>query len=177
MDPAYRDLGVGLASGENGTTCVLVFGLSLAEDFAENTAALADLPRVREEILARVNAARHARRLPPLRVDPMLQDAAQAHADDMIRRSYYGHDSPEGVGAYARARHAGYKGQTVAENIAEGQMSVAAVMEGWMGSPGHREHIVSPTLSEIGIGMAYGKNLRGYEIVWVQVFGTPPPPP
>jgi uncharacterized protein YkwD len=37
----------------------------------------------------------------------------------------------------------------------------------------HRDHIVSLVLKEIGIGMAFGKNARGYEIVWVQMFGAP----
>jgi len=61
----------------------------------------------------------------------------------------------------------------IGENIAEGQGSVAEVMEGWMKSPSHREHILSLSFKEIGMGVAFGHNGRGWEVVWVQVFGTP----
>jgi len=173
MSADYRDLGIGLADGERGPTCVLIFGLSLSDEFAAKTAALSDRPKVRREILARVNAARNARRLPPLRESEKLDQAAQSHADDMIRRSYYGHESPEGVDAFARVGRAGYGTNSVGENIAEGQSTAADVMTGWMTSPLHRDHILSITFTEIGIGLAFGKNALGYEIVWVQVFATP----
>jgi uncharacterized protein YkwD len=173
MDKDYRDLGIGLAEGDHGLVRVLIFGLSLRDDFASRTAALADLAQVRAQMLASVNAARKAVRLPPMRESPLLDQAAQAHAQDMIRRSYYGHDSPEGTNAMARAGRVHYAAAAIGENVAEGQSTVAEVMTGWMASPVHRDHIVSLVLKEIGIGMAFGKNARGYEIVWVQMFGAP----
>ncbi len=173
MRKDYRDLGVGLAPSDEGLVRVFLFGFSLADDFAEKTALLSDLAKVRQDILARVLAERKARRLPPLRESPLLDRTAQEHAEDMIRRSYYGHENPEGAGAMARAGKVGYGAVAIGENLAEGQSSVAEVMEGWMGSSVHRQHILSLELKEIGIGMAFGKNSRGYEIVWVQVFGTP----
>jgi uncharacterized protein YkwD len=169
----YRDLGVGLAEGVDGFVRVLIFGFSMRDDFASKTAALSDLAKVRAQVLARVNAQRKAARLPPLRESALLDQAAQAHAQDMIRRSYYGHESPEGTNALARAGRVGYDGTTIGENVAQGQSTVVEVMDGWMASPVHRDHIVSLVLKEIGIGMAFGKNARGYEIVWVQMFGAP----
>ncbi len=175
MTKDYRDLGVGAAEGADGFVRVLIFGFSLPEDFALKTAALGDLAKVRAQLLARVNAERKAARIPPLHENPLLDQAAQAHAEDMIRRSYYGHETPEGVTAMARAGRVGYAAAAIGENVAEGQSTVAEVMDGWMASPVHREHIVSFTMREIGFGMAFGKNARGYEIVWVQMFGRPSP--
>jgi len=170
----YRDLGVGVLPTEGGGfVWALVFGLSVGDDFRTKTAGLSDLTAVRKRMLERVNAERGARRLAPLRENGSLDVAAQAHADDMIRRSYYGHASPEGTSALDRAYRAGYGAVAVGENIAEGQTSVDEVVESWMESAVHRAEILSVTMKEIGIGLAYGKNARGWQIVWVQDFGVP----
>jgi len=171
--PDYQDLGFGRAEGASGTVRTLVFGLSLSGEFTERAAALGDLRAVRADMLARVNGARAANRLPPLLENPSLDAAAQNHAEDMIRRSYYAHDSPDGSTVMERVRRVGYPAAAVGENIGEGQATAAEVFDGWMKSPKHRDHILSLTLREIGIGVAFGKNGRGYEIVWVQDFATP----
>jgi uncharacterized protein YkwD len=171
--PEYQDLGFGRAEGNSGTVRTLVFGLSLSGEFTGRAAALGDLRAVRAEMLSRVNGARAAKRLPPLLENPSLDAAAQNHAEDMIRRSYYAHDSPDGATVMERVRRVGYPAAAVGENIGEGQATVAEVFDGWMKSPKHRDHILSLTLREIGMGVAFGKNDRGYEIVWVQDFATP----
>jgi uncharacterized protein YkwD len=173
----YRDLGIGVVERDGRVVWALVFGLSARALFMQETADLRDLKQVRDRMLARVNAERRAKRLPPLRENALLDQAAQAHADDMIRRSYYGHESPEGTTPLERTQKAGYRALRVGENIAEGPPTVTVVMDEWMRSPMHQEHIVSLLLNEIGMGVAFGKNGRGYEIVWVQVFGAPRPGP
>jgi uncharacterized protein YkwD len=52
----------------------------------------------------------------------------------------------------------GYAG----ENIAKGQRSPQEVMDAWMNSQGHRENILSPNFTMIGVGY-----YNGY---WVQEF-------
>jgi uncharacterized protein YkwD len=174
MAKDYRDVGVGVAPLEGGASVwALVFGLSVGDDFAAKTAALGDRPAIRRKMLALVNRERSSRRLPPLRESGILDAAAQAHADDMIRRSFYSHENPDGASALDRAHGAGYLPVVVGENIAEGQSSVEEVMQGWMESPRHRGEILSSTMKEIGMGVAFGKNGRGWEIVWVQNFGVP----
>ena len=174
MGKEYRDLGVGIAALDGGgSVWALVLGLSFADDFAAKTAALSDLADVRARMLALVNRERAARRLAPLRENAALDAAAQAHADDMIRRSYYAHAAPDGASALDRAHRAGYLPVAVGENIAEGQTSVEEVMKGWMESPLHRGEILSVAMREIGMGLAFGRNARGWEIVWVQNFGIP----
>jgi uncharacterized protein YkwD len=175
MSQEYRDLGVGIAEGDERIAWVLLFGLKASEDFAARTSALSDLLEIRREMLGRVNAERRKLRLSPLHENALLDKAAQSHAEDMIRRSYYSHESPEKGSVRDRVRKVGYLSIAVGENIAEGQSTVAQVMDAWMESPEHREHIVSMTLKEIGVGVAFGKNERGLEIIWVQVFGTPRP--
>lgn len=170
-----RDLGVGvgMAGAESVPVYVFLFSLSWEDFFREKSAELSDTGRVRRGLLERLNRERARRGLPALRPDARLDRAAQAHAEDMLRRSYYGHESPEGSTALERARSSGYRPHFVAENIASGQYSVEEVMDGWISSDVHRDHIVSRLYSDVGSGVAIGKNAMGYRVLWVQCFGRP----
>ena len=44
-------------------------------------------------------------------------------------------------------------------------------MEGWMNSPGHRENILNPDLTELGVGFYQGSG--SYRYYWTQCFITP----
>jgi uncharacterized protein YkwD len=170
----YRDLGVGVAVGSGEPPVyVLLFALSWEDFFRQATGALSDLERTRQEMLARVNRERAAHGLAPLRRHPRLDEAAQAHAADMFARRYYSHDAPDGKVVIDRVQALGYRARYAGENIARGQYSVDEVMDGWMESPTHREHILSPVFNDVGFGLAFGKNPGGYEILWVQNFGRP----
>jgi len=169
---SLRDLGIGFAlRGDEPPIYVFLFGLAFPDYISAKRAELGDLSRVRRELLDRVNQERSRIHLAPLRPDPKLDAAAQAHAQDMLARSYFGHTSPEGKTVLERSKQAGYRPQYVGENLAEGQDSFDQVVSGWMASPVHREHILSPVFSDLGSGIAIGDNKRGHEILWVQVFG------
>ncbi len=168
-----RDLGVGYGLLEDAPLYVLLFGLSAAEFFADKTAGLADREQLRAEMFERVNRERKNARLPPLRQNPHLERAAQRHAEDMLARSFYGHETPEGRTPFRRALLAGYTPRSIAENIARGQFAVGQVMDGWMESQVHRNNILNPSFSEVGFGFAHGRNKSGHAVFWVQVFGSP----
>jgi uncharacterized protein YkwD len=173
----YRDLGLGLSErDDDSVVCVLIFGLSARDVFETKTSPLADRHRMRQEMIARVNAERAGLRLPPLKENALLDQVAQSHAEDMLRRSYYGHETPEGASALDRVRRTPYRAASVGENIAQGHGSVEEVVDAWLASPVHREHILSRAFLEIGLGLAFGRNNEGYQILWVQVFGAPGTP-
>jgi uncharacterized protein YkwD len=167
----YREAGLGVAIRNDRPLYVLLLGQSWADYFREQTEMLKSLEGVRERMLARVNRERTSRGLSPLRRHPRLDEAAQSHADDMLARRYYSHDSPEGKKALDREQAKGYWAKYAGENIARGQYSIEEVMNGWMESKTHREHLLSPTFDDVGFGLAFGKNPGGYEILWVQDFG------
>jgi uncharacterized protein YkwD len=169
--PGLRDFGIGVAVREEIPLYVFLFALSWEDFVAGKREEFADLEAVRRALLERVNRERRAARLPPVRPEPLLDETAQRHAADMLARSFYNHDSPEGTTVLERSRAAGYRPSSVAENIARGQYSIEEVMDGWMSSPIHREHLLSPIFAEIGSGVAVGKNANGYQILWVQCFG------
>lgn len=135
---------------------------------------------VRARVVALVNAARsHGRRcgrerfaaVPPLSVSRKLNDAAAAHARDMLRRKYFEHRGSDGSQPRDRVLRAGYKFRLTGENIALGPESAEEVVAGWLDSPGHCANIMEPRFREIGIGVARGRK-RG-QIYWVQNFGLP----
>jgi len=166
-----RDLGVGVAVRDEVPVYVFLFGLSWQDFMAAKREELANLAAVRQALLERVNRERRAAGVPPMRPEPLLDETAQRYAADMLARSFYGHDSPEGMTVLERSKAAGYRPSSVAENIARGQNSVEEVMDGWITSPIHRENILSPIFVDLGSGVAVGKNKNGYQILWVQCFG------
>jgi uncharacterized protein YkwD len=104
----------------------------------------------------------------PLEAHPSLAQAAQAHAEDMVARGYFDHDSLDGTTATQRMRAAGYTGGRTGENIAAGQPTPEAVVSGWLDSPGHCRNIMNGGYTHLGVGYAQGGEYRHY---WVQNFG------
>lgn len=173
MDPEVRDLGIGLSRLRGAPLYTFLFAVPESEHFARTTGGLRDADRVRARMLAQVNEIRRKAGAPPLELDPVLQKAAQAHAQDMLARGYFAHKSPSGTTVRERSRTAGYDWRTIGENIAEGQKSVEEVLTTWMGSPGHRKNILEPRFKDLGVGLVTGKTRDGeYRVIWVQNFGA-----
>jgi uncharacterized protein YkwD len=102
----------------------------------------------------------------PLRIDARLVTAARRHSADMAANGYFDHTSRNGDSPWERMEAAGYTSPG-AENIAKGYGTAAAVVEGWMKSPGHRANILNCKLRAIGVGMAGGPGGP----LWTQDFG------
>ncbi|HEY2372692.1 MAG TPA: CAP domain-containing protein [Gaiellaceae bacterium] len=101
-----------------------------------------------------MNAARKAYGLRPLRLDPTLAHAAQAHSSDMLRRDYFAHGNFPGRMAAFRVT-----GHTAGENLAWGSGPygrAGEVVQEWLASPEHRANLLGTAFSRIGIGLARG---------------------
>jgi uncharacterized protein YkwD len=118
--------------------------------------------RQRDELLSLINTERMDRGLAPLACDSEVSVVAQNHAEDMHRRGYFSHITPEGKDHAGRLDSAGVVYLFAGENLAWGQDTARAVIKKWMGSPPHRENILRGDWTHVGIG-AYGK-------YWVMVF-------
>ena len=173
MDPDYQELGIGISEIRGTPLYDFFLAWRESESFARQTASLTDLGAARAAMLARVNAERATAGRPPLVLDPRLNEAAQGHAEDMLRRSYYNHDSPEGATPGDRVRKSGYNPHIVAENIARGPLTVGEAVDNWMQSREHRANLLQPALRDLGVGIAVGRNSVGYTVLWVQDFGAP----
>lgn len=91
---------------------------------------------------------------PALAWSTTLAQAAWQHSSDMAARNYFSHTSPEGGTLGSRVTAAGYAWSSIAENIAAGQANAAAVVDGWMASPGHCRNIMTATLRDAGMACA-----------------------
>lgn len=172
----FHDLGVGAAVSRDprqAPVYALVLGLSWADHFTSGTAGLADGAAVRRELLTRLNDARAAQRIPPLRPQPRLDRVAQDYAERMLREGFYDHHDPMGASVLERVQAIGYSFSMVGENLASGQFTAEQVFDGWMGSPAHRENLLDRDFREVGHGVAHGKGAAGWQVLWVQVFATP----
>jgi uncharacterized protein YkwD len=168
-----KDLGVGFAHRGETPLYVFLFGLDWKDHLAAKQLEFADLSRVRRQLLERVNRERSSRHRAPLKPNSRLDAAAQAHAQDMLDHAYYSHDGLNGSTVLERSKDAGYQPQFVGENLAQGQETIDKVVEDWMASAVHREHILSGLFSDVGSGVAVGINAKGHQILWVQCFGRP----
>lgn len=126
-------------------------------------------------IVSETNDNRVADNLIPLKVNPLLQEAAREKANDMAEKGYFAHTSPEGKTPWYWFDRVGYSFVYAGENLAVNFSDSKDVINAWMDSPGHRANIMNQYFSEIGIGVAKG-NYEGVEAEFVvQLFGRPVP--
>lgn len=127
-------------------------------------------PQAEAQMLALVNEERAALGLRPLALDPRLIPVARSHSEEMFRLRYFGHVSPVTGSPFDRLDKARIPYSRAGENLAYAH-SVAVAHRGLMQSQGHRENILRPEFTRIGIGVisagAYGR-------MFTQLFLTPP---
>ena len=139
-------------------------------------------------LLSGTNNARATNGLAPLTLDGSLNSSAQAKAQHMMDNDYWAHVAPDGTQPWYFFSAAGYNYQTAGENLAYGFGTSQGVIDGWMGSPGHRANILG-AYADVGFGIVNAPNYQssGQQTIvvahyGVRVGGTPsgtatPPPP
>lgn len=119
------------------------------------------------------NRDRVAANVAELKVNPVLERAAQMKADDMAKRSYFSHNTPEGLTPWYWFEQAGYKYKYAGENLAVNFENSEDVETAWMNSRGHFLNIMNPKYTEIGIATSTGIYKGRTAVFVVQMFGTP----
>lgn len=97
----------------------------------------------------------------PISDDPRLTEAAQRHADDMLRNGVSGHIGSDGSSPQARITAAGYRSRYSGEIVFWGTGSAATPAEAldmWMQSPPHRAIILNCAFTAGGFATARGGN-------------------
>jgi len=120
------------------------------------------------QLLRLHNDERVKRNRPRLRLHGALNLAATRYAQLMDAKNHFSHigPAPQYSTPLTRIRAAGGSAfSRVAENIAYGFPTPAAVTRAWMGSAGHRRNILDGSLRYVGFGRA------GTEPFWVANFG------
>jgi ELWxxDGT repeat protein len=154
------------ATDSNNQVFTATTTITVKED--ERDAAL----RLGQEVVERTNAERAANNLPPLKLNPNLQQSSQWMAADMLAHNYYTHTDRLGRNADTRIRQFGYApSEGTAENLNRGTgiITPTRTISDWMNSSGHRANILHTSMREIGVGYAAAPD--GSKSYWVQNFG------
>ncbi len=129
------------------------------------------------QVLKLVNEARASNGLPGLSLSAQLSDAAYEHSLDMGCADFVDHTGTNGSTWYDRARSHGYANYASArENIYVGDPAFGGAPDGafawWMNSQVHRNNILAPNVSEVGIGYVYDPS-SSYGGYYTVVFARP----
>ncbi|GGX05783.1 CAP domain-containing protein [Streptomyces chartreusis] len=145
---------------------------TLSATSAASASAAPSAGSLRAGVFKLTNAERVKAGCPKLKYNSALAKAAQRHSADMARHNFVDHVGSDGSTMVTRARAAGYTGfSALAENVAAGERSAAAVVRGWMNSPGHRANILDCSLKHLGVGYVK-KAGTAHGTYWTQDFGA-----
>lgn len=132
-----------------------------------------DLETFARYMMDLINRDRQAAGFPPVQWDETAARAAQVHAEEMARYVYLSHWNLDGYGPEHRYNYAGGR-DAVRENvyayyqrssagagipIQDWQKAVEEAQEALMQSAGHRDNILQPSHTHVGIGIGYNPAL------------------
>lgn len=120
--------------------------------------------QIEQEVLTLTNKEREKAGLQPLKLDDGLMASAREKSLDMAKNNYFSHTSPTYGSPFDQMKQHGVTYRAAAENIAKGQQTAKEVVQAWMESPGHRQNILTPNFTHIGIGFSQSS------YVWTQQF-------
>jgi uncharacterized protein YkwD len=134
------------------------------------------------QVVSLINQHRAGMGLSQLGISSTLAASSEWKSLHMAANGYFDHNDPAppvSRTASQRVKDCGYGGGSWGENIAWGYASAQAVVNGWLGSSGHKANIENPAFTSTGVGVAAN---TGGQLYWTQNFGTdvpaatPPPP-
>lgn len=119
---------------------------------------------IEQAVIDLTNAEREKVGLAPYKVDHKLVASARAKSNDMATNNYFDHTSPTYGSAGTQLNQFGVSFRGWGENIAKGQQSAEQVVSQWMNSQGHKDNILHPEMTHIGVGYDANGNY------WTQQF-------
>lgn len=178
--PEVEELGVGI--GEYQGLPLYTFVLARSEAsylsqytqhlFAQQTARFQDLDELRQEMLRLVNEARAARKLDPLTLDPALNRAAQAHAEEIFQALKQGRPLPKEWALVQRVKAEGYPiRRGVGENVVQGTLTPEETLAALLGHGA--KNILVDWYTQLGLGLSFERTTDGFSVVWVQCLSRP----
>lgn len=182
IDLSRRSLCLGLASLAAGAVPALA-GPYL--DYAKGLAAHPPQgsryrPDLEAQLVALLNAYRAQQGKVAVAADPALQEAARAHAADMMLNNFMGHSSSTGMSF--EGRMAAFVGDvtkypSIGENAARettgsgsAEDKTRALFQQWVESPPHRKNMVNRSFAFVSTGVIE----RGGDLWAVQIFFATP---
>ncbi len=121
------------------------------------------LDQVEDLVFELTNKERQARGVAPLIKDEELRQLARAYSNDMLVRRFFDHTNPDGVPFEERITDQyNHRVFLIGENIwyssgyhySRVQQLAREIVDDWMNSPGHRENLLRPAFTHLGVGVS-----------------------
>lgn len=132
---------------------IILLSLIIFIVISQEPSIKASLDEKRKYMLGLMNTVRAQQNigLGSLTLDATLNTVAQGHSADMIKRNFFSHTNPDGLGPGERARKVGFTAR-VGENIAMGQ-TLTQMHKNLMNSPGHFNNTINKDWTRTGVGI------------------------
>ncbi len=121
--------------------------------YQNTSVARASQTELRSAVVCLIDLARRRWGLPWLGEQGELDNAAQAHADQMVANRVFSHtgagDSTPGL----RLNAVGFRWAAWGEAISTGYATPMRAVAAWLASTGHCQILLSPNYSELGVGV------------------------
>lgn len=127
---------------------LLGFGLSSAQAFTA----------YEQEVLDLINAERARQGIEPLTEDPILQQCSRIRAQEIVIS--FSHKRPDGTAWKTVFDQVGFTAELHSENLAGEHETPKDAFDGWMKSKSHRENMLNPEYTRVGLCSAEGD--KGY---------------
>jgi len=124
------------------------------------------------ELISATNANRAEHNLTALTTNAALEQAANAKAQDMFAKNYFGHTSPTGTAPWTFFKASHYTFTAAGENLAADYVDGADIIPAWMSSASHRKNVLNPAYRDIGMAVVDGTINGAPTTVVVQFFGS-----
>jgi len=128
------------------------------------------------EVWRLTNVQRAHYDIPLLAYDHGLADLSRLHSQNMLKHNFFAHKDHLGdeVGGRKMKYYPNLLVTTIGENLGKfrnsaGTFSPMEVIAGWMMSPPHRDNILNPEYTHLGVGLI----LNGETMYTTQNFATP----
>jgi uncharacterized protein YkwD len=150
----------------------LAFSTAAAGAPASVAAAGLTVGAAEQQMIGLLNGDRQKAGLVAVRVDSRLMAIARARATDMATRHYFAHHGPDGRNVFDILNERGIVWYGAGEIISWDDWPLAdsarVANEGWLGSSGHRDILMSTSYNYVGVGLATDAS-NGHNL-WVAVF-------
>lgn len=125
-----------------------------------------------ESIITLTNAEREKLNLPTVSSNQFLSQAAYLKAEAIFSSQNFSHTIDNQTFSHW-VKLTGYEYDIIGENLAIDFISSEGAIKAWLNSTTHRENILNPRFSEIGVAIKEGIINGQKSIIVVQIFGAP----
>lgn len=126
-----------------------------------------------EKIIQLTNERRELSGINSLTANQLLTSAAYKKAEAILKEQKFSHNF-ENKKFSDWVKEAGYKYSYVGENLAIDFVTSEGVLNAWWDSPSHKNNLLNPLYSEVGLAVVEGNFNNQNSILVVEIFGAPP---